>query len=389
MKIQNSSPLRVQFYVAFVSGSILAFQFATKWLYLKNEKSNYGDLKYILDCSREINLSRFFSHGECPEYMYGVTWLHFAHYTGLYKIPPSVLMIAILLIYSIFLGNSIRFSNTNIIFKIAILVIFLLFTPPVSLLFQRGNLDGLILEMVIFSAIFLCLQKYRASIILLLLTSLFKFYTYPLLIFILIWAALTKKITKIASISVMLLATYITFNDLLLIPRFPWDARNMFGAPIFLEYIDFAFFGPHTHANKFLAILLGLLAFIVILLSLRKLGISLAHPEFSIDSTNQRYFFVYLFLLGSFIPMYFVGLSIDYRLTFIIIPQVMYCLLCVDRYRYCVSNLILLALTSFLSFNTYLLQPVGDFALCILVGIHIDFVVTNRKKIMKEVFLRY
>lgn len=371
---------RLQSTIGLLCFGVFILEYLFGWFYLRGERVGFGDLKYILDCSRELNLKAYFTHGSCPEYMYGVTWLHFSQIFKIYAVPIPLIMFSIFAIYSIFTGYLTVFTKKSVAYSVLLLLIPMLFSPPVSLLFERGNLDGVIFEMVFASAILATRGMYKSSIILLIFTTLFKFYTFPLLAGELFILSTFKRVNKAFALVLVLFVGLIVFKDYSMVEHFPWDARNMFGAPIFMEYFYFVFFGPHTHANKSLAIVTGVIFAVLIIWILDKNGLKEFHPNIKhFDEAGKSYTSVYMFMLAVFIPMFFVGLSIDYRLIFILVPQIMYTFMTKSNLKFFGFNLLLLFLTTFLSYNTYLLQPIGDFAAIMIVAIQIHFLVINRK----------
>jgi hypothetical protein len=259
--------------------------------------------------------------------------------------------------------------------------ILIFLSPPIELILERANLDVLIFILVIASALLFANKRIVSSVFLLAICSLMKFYTLPLLILVSIFSASGIKRFKFLQLYLVPMLV-ICVVDIYRVPFFPWDARNMFGLPIYGEYLSFALQGPNSHSNRIFATSLGLIIFALITFSIIKLSkrFSIFPSEIYTEiSRNQLAIFFFSFTV--FLSCFLAGLNIDYRLIFLAIPALVFLGLNLSK-GLILSLCLFLFISMFTSYNTYLLQPIGDVFLMVVTCYFTIFVWKER-----EVFL--
>jgi hypothetical protein len=257
--------------LTFVFFAILIFEYSKGWLFLGKTKIDFGDLAYIVNCGQGLNIDKsFFSNNGCSAYMYG-------------SINLRIVEVLNLKDSSIIAGGFVFFFFTSLIFSVVNNHLFgkhillgtfgtlIFFSPPIELILERANLDALIFILVIASALLFANKKIVFSIFLLAICSLMKFYTLPLLILVSFISASSFKRFKFLQLYLAFILV-ICAVDIYRVPSFPWDARNMFGIPIYAEYLSFVLQGPNSHSNRIFATSLGLIIFALVMFSIIKLS---------------------------------------------------------------------------------------------------------------------
>ena len=342
---------------------IYAIQLKNGWIYL-GKQANFGDLLYVLEkisClpDEEQLLYSERTENPCTGYIYGSILLSVIKLFGITK--------SLLQIFGIFL----LFTNLYIILRSIYsgfnhrtnyLYFLILFSPPIVLLFQRGNIDALILLMVSISAFLINKSKYEIAIFVMIIASLFKFYPF-ILSFVLIIYYL-KGVKKYILFCGWILTGLLIFKDLNQLPFLPWDAANMFGNLIWGEYLIYLFKGSNSHSNVFLSSTLGVVIISAAWVYSKKLG--LLQIERSVYF-NSKFFNPFLIYVSIFLTCYFSGLSVDYRLIFLFLSVIYFNkIYTINRFGYIIYILALLV-AFFFSYNSGKFQPLGDFALIFLV----------------------
>lgn len=338
---------------------ILAFgyQLHVGWFYLGG-KNGFGDLGYVLERIPCISNDWASLYGPrtdeaCSGYIYGSSLLILLDMLGLSLtnlVPISYgLATSLILVYMwTFLKQNFNLAQHG-------LAIALLFSPPIILLIERMNVD-VIVFLCVYLAIFLPRKISKwASLLLVALSALFKFYTFPLLVIML------RKVQgklRIYLLPVVISTLVIILIDLGRINGLPWDARNMFGNAIWGEYLLYVLKGPQTHANFALSSLLGIAILLFVNTILRQIHIDIQLK--SAASDRDQKLFVYCLIL--YLTCYFSGLSVDYRLVFLLFAYLIF----ENMFSLNVIGLAIVRvgvlLIFYLSYNTEKLQPLGDIA---------------------------
>lgn len=289
----------------------------------KIHKYGFIDLKSVLQSAKcyKIIGDDVFSAGSsnCTGYIYGSNLLNFINAIDLSSHNGYLIGLIIMLLISVLLA--VLASNFQLKFSQPVWYIFaLLFSPGVWFLLERGNIDGWIFILLFIS---FCLLKNNQilSLLLIFISAIFKFYTLPVLIILLLVAK--SKFMRLIVFSFFVLATIIIIKDLKLIKSdFPFTIYTSFGSPAVGMYLRetallFQFnllkiSDLHTH-------FIGLLCFIVFTIIYSRLS-SKYTPNFAADNSiklNFDYRESLIFIFGSsFLSCYIFGMNYDYRLIF-------------------------------------------------------------------------
>jgi hypothetical protein len=364
------------------------WQLENTWIFLGRTEINFGDLGYVIKCGDSNNLqSDFFSHNNCPDYMYGSLILRIIEILGVTSniiYPLGIFFIASL--SAIFSYLSTSANNRLFSFIVGALI---MISPPIELIIQRGNLDSFMFISVFVSSTLIAKKRFGIALLLLSISSLFKFYTLPLLI----WSSLLfvhKSNKKMISQSYLFVISIICVIDILNINRFPSDAQNFFGAPIFGEYLTFIIYGSNSHGDPLLSTALGAILYLLASFLLFRLSKhKTIFPAISDISSNRTSLVIFVFNLLTFLSCYFAGLNIDYRLIFIAATTLSFLNL---KFQSSFNFKYLLAFALFVilytSYNTYVLQPIGDVFILFMISYFTIFFIIERAKIIDSIFVK-
>ncbi len=372
---------RVLFFLSYFSvifGTYI-FQLVNGWMYLGNQIIDFGDLKYVLDradCSMEIGRLVFengHSNPVCNDYIYGYPLLKFFNYLNIsgqdYVVSGIVFMIVFSLIASLFMTYSSKLSKK-------ILIFICLFSPPITLLIQRANIDTFIWLSIILSVFLLRRDLSYVAIMIIYLISSFKFYPSTLLLYFIFFLKSNWKRITLFPLFILVLAS-MTY-DLSKIAKLPWDAKNMFGNIIWGEYLVYAINGSNSHVNYALGTIMGIFFLALpILMILKNQRIS-NQLKFKAESDNLFWCKNLFYVNGIvFFSCYFMGLSVDYRLIYLAVP--IYCSieLCDLKPTLRVTIIVLLICSLYASYNVGVLQVFGDAAILLLTAVLFSIFIKN------------
>ena len=288
----------------------------------------FGDFswlsKWSTDCRLDLSLPNLFSvysqietSDTCPGFNYGmplIILLSIFHISW-----DSYILIALVFgllgVFGLgaFLGSSYTMNSWQ-----RILSVLAVFSPGAFLLFERGNLDLIIFLMVVMSAVLFRGNLFIPSLLVIVLVSLMKFYTAPL---VLLMAFMAKRPGQRAVAWTMTFGTFIWIAiDLSRGSTLPIQGSVQFGYPVLNHYFEWL--------GLFLAPLPSALGFVAPWLIWALLVVA----EKGLDGTNRLQLqtatkalsddYAFLFTGITFIAMFFVGLSYDYRLIFLALAGV-------------------------------------------------------------------
>jgi hypothetical protein len=356
------------FYYFVVVFGFYFYQFQREWLYLGHQVVNFGDLVWVLDradCS--LNIARLVYEDKqaeqiCNTYIYGYPLLKLFNLLNIHSEHAEVVGLLFMAIFSAI--SAIFVAKTSKI-SVKILILMGLFSPPIVLLIQRANIDVMILLIVIFSVFLINRDKYLFASFAAVLVSAFKFYPFFLAIY---YQLLIKELWgRILSGILIVLVCLSMIYDLSSISKIPWDARNMFGNVIWGEYFVYLKSGEGTHANYVFSSILGFILVLIPVLLIVRVGPIVNQFKFNAIHAGTKWlknlFFVNTII---FLSCYFIGLSVDYRLVYLLIPVA--CLLQLCLFAWHVKSVVVtsLVVSLFASYNFGNLQVAGDFAILLL-----------------------
>ena len=205
----------------------------------------------------------------------------------------------------------------------------LILCPGMLLLFERGNLDGIIflgLTIIIFG---LYGKRPSLSLLLLVVLSLIKFYTIILVFFLILLekSSMKKKVTKI-----FFSVSPVIFFALLIVDKIPYNWFLSFGSFMPLAYFDFTLkeFGFTPKIMEFLIaqievrIFLGaIISFLIFIFFYKYVTIYriLINETFEISSNSKIISSSDVYFIGVsivFVSCYFLSTNYDYRMVFLV-----------------------------------------------------------------------
>lgn len=331
-------------------------------LYLPNENLTFGDFKYVLSCGNfEV------SDINCNQYMYGRWLLVILSKALILHSYPTEVTLVIIAVSLLAVADLLVDLQNNIQRFLAVL---LLLSPSVALLIQRGNLD-IVIFFLCWYAIKLFFDGHpHVGLLIAVIASAAKIY--PIALFLILLSIFLFKNKSIAiRICWICFASIVIWSSLIDIQNIPWlpsDARNSFGLRILGEYMTYVFSGSGKQMSPLLGSLLGgifLGASIIFVKNISKMNVK------KTIMTNQI-----TYIWGTFlICIYISGISVDYRLIFLL-PVVAF----VGDLKVRESTLlsISLILTFYFSFPFEILQVLGDLALSIVISILLVMIANQR-----------
>jgi len=360
--LSASNWLKANFIIIFTI-PIVGWQLGNGWFYF-GTREGFGDILYVLERADCLPLSMETLYSErtnnvCTGYIYGSTLLRVLNFLGIGQSALIPIGYTLFAIVGFFYLKATK--NSKNIFQV-VLYLSLFFSPPMILLFERANLDSLILILVTIYATLVVRKHFLGAFFLAALASLFKFYTIPLL-FVAIFGA--KKFFRFPLIIMSLLVSIQVLLDIEKIPQLPWDAQNMFGNIVWGEYLLYLLKGSGTHANFFFSTILGL-GILSTIWCLLKRKLTVVEYWTYIGSRDQIFFLVYL---SMYLACFFIGLSVDYRLVFLLFAFIYFekTIKLKASIKFLTRSCILF--TFYSSYNLAFLQPLGDLAQMVFIAI--------------------
>jgi hypothetical protein len=297
----------------------------SQWIPLKVQNigggRNYTDLASVLNaaqCYERIGDSVYSTVDTCG-YQYGIFLLRFINLLNLDSINLELLGGVFFLIgFLILLGVAVYSASTG---YQALMIFIFAISPGPWLLFERGNLDLLILMFVSLAVLFINSRLSILGILFIALTALMKFYTLPLL---LVYVVVEKRLYLriIGGITVGIVTPFVIF-DISRAPSFPNPTFAAFGLPspgLWLNFFAWRFNvpvvldGPLQYLVGFLFLFVGFYLIYFSGLSKKFPHAYLSSPSGSVRSKNAFLFFSSLYLI-----CYLAGMNFDYRLVFLIL----------------------------------------------------------------------
>ena len=255
-------------------------------------------------------------------------------------------------------------SNLYSISKsISVVCIFVSISPPILLLIERSNFDWLVFICVFIAAFCFSENLKTLGFLLLLFSSLLKFYTFPLLILSLFFLKSRR------GLYLGFLLTLVAFSQIIIdilhirsISIGAWFAA--FGNSIWAKYLVKLDINLGTVSSTLLG--LALTFFLIVFL---KRVINFQVPVLGKPDQFSLMDFFALFATVTFIGCYFVGLNFDYRLIFLL-PSLWFFIKNPNNSdKKYVLTIYLIAFFS--SYNIKFLQPLGDLSINVLVAIQL------------------
>lgn len=383
--------------------ALLAFYIAnalTSWIGLKSSEirgpSNYIDqvaISGFSNCFKTYGYDIYKTHGNppgCSGYQYSVELLRILNFMRVPEINPNILGFFSLVITTLALSSvffMIR-KNGKKVFTIAFIACA---SPGIWLLLERGNYDEFVFILVILAAFSIGSRAEALGMLAIIIATLMKFYTFPVIIFMIIVSK--NKILKymLATISIP-----IFFYAIILISKvsqFPSTWNVSFGLKALgmqFELVIKHVINSEFQLSGILTNLLGIVAISFFYFFLRRFELrpSLRQTEFlSTDKAVNTY----NFCLVVFLSCYFAGMNYDYRLIFLAVivalsPVIYY----ENRFStiLVMSGLVALLCSCFLyglvGIPALLIQISGDISLAIFVAAQLLFIISKLQYELKQ-----
>ena len=375
MKVETLSNIkRYPFWAHFLSSfGIFLFLDITKWIPLRfwgaTSGEHFVDTQQILNSAGCVDSNLSFKMTElCSNYIYGISLIRSIHWFHISPLLTGLIGYLFLGILAAVLAEASYRSGTSKLIYLAVIL-----SPPVILLSERANFDILMLALVFMAALLSHQDRVGYSTVILAIASLIKFYTAPLML--LVSVSSKKRISRVsafslASIVLLQVADEIFGKKLSASPQTEnvYNNGSGFGFDIWSGYLP-RFRGLIQINEKFVGYVLS--SSIVLLLILATMwAIKKGKINTSLKTIhNPKAYRVFEFFLATHLSCYFAGVSIDYRLIFIVCGSLSYLSSLRPIENWCseksaVTGLLLVSL--WCTYPSDGLQFIGDLSLTLL-----------------------
>ena len=334
MKLEKLGPkwlLPILFPLAYVLNFLLAWP-VTYWSGIANPPTHpFWDYSFLAQWSIGCRLDLSFPNildvypqlealqasGSCGHFGYGMPLLMLLSLVDVNLENYFALALVTGLFLSLVLGLFLS-RVYNLTWKQQVLVFFVVFSPGTYLLFERGNFDQIIFLLVLGAAALFARSRFFASISLLTLATVTKFYTLPLLLFQLLLARTVAN--RILAGGFFALGTAWVLAEVNRGEFLPEQGSLQFGFPVLNHYFEWLGLSLAPLPNV-IAIVSPLLIWFSLVV-IQRLGATqrLARWESTVNALAGDYVFQFMGIL--FVGMFFVGLSYDYRLLFLAVAGI-------------------------------------------------------------------
>jgi hypothetical protein len=282
---------------------------------------DYGDLRIILraaDCYPDYGAQIYLETAGSCLYNYGQPLIWSIRALHLNESHTDILGIFLFLLTTTCFSVLMRMALGEMSGKQIIFTCLLFCSPPVMLLFERGNIDSLIFSFLCVAIIASHKKALHIQYIFVALASLYKFYTLPLLYFLLLQTKGYSKIKQLTLLVTTILISLMVFHDVRSVLNgfsIPNPMSSAYGSSKVgfaigrIFEIDVSKFGQLTIGLFLTAILL-----VFALLMIRKRDNTLSFvATLSVKQSTTVILFSQVFLVT-----WFTGMSYIYRLVLVI-----------------------------------------------------------------------
>lgn len=316
---------------------------------------------------------------ECGSYVYSVELLRFLN---IFKLPDlgseilgtSFLWLTVIVLCSIF------FLTKNLKKLDRAIGIAAFLSPGIWLLLERGNYDELIFILVFIASLLLATKYQEFALILLLITSLMKFYTLPISILAIFF--LRRKFSKVTFSIISALVTFYLITLMKQIEAFPSTWFISFGLDSLGLYVNLFLqevISSDIRLPQMVVSGIGLIFLVFTYACLYKCKHS-AELILNVEATKDSIQKLYLTMLGIFLSCFLAGMNYDYRLIYLaVLIALTPVIFAPSRFKNIVtySGSFALALSTF-SFGFsgipgLLVQLIGDISLYVYVSTQIIY----------------
>lgn len=237
----------------------------------------------------------------------------FVFLIDLLRIPASFAPIIIVLVSLLILHAAARLLGETMIFEKSVFVLIFI-SPPLWLGFERGNADLLICLLVLTAAYLISTNKGVLGIWVLVLSTLIKFYTFPLLLFVL-WKYKPKANKLLLTVGLFALS-FVIFTDIQA-QHLQQPGSFAFGSPIVTFWINALNSNLNLGLNEITPRVgqpIGVLLVLIISIFFLKAKHFSTQALALTASDLKKNSFTYLGVV--FVTCFLLGMSYDYRLIF-------------------------------------------------------------------------
>ena len=352
----------------------------TNWQLISNVKGQtlFGDLNLILSYSKcHNNESSALLVSQCESsFVYGQSLLTIMKFLDINHTFVNVIGYCFMIVTLICAIELFRLIKPFPSFKHEIVTILYLASPPVVLLFERGNLDSLIFILTTIS-VFLFLKKYSLlSQFLIFLATIIKFY--PILIAYINYRLSKNKVIKIGNLLLLIFSILFTITFLFTVNLqfIPNPTRVAFGSSLFGKSLNQLFGIDISRIWQLLiGVMLLILSYIFLSIVSKKYSL-LAEYKFklvSLSPTSKYILFVYS---SVYFFTFFLSMNFDYRLIFLL-P--IYCIILSMQFKYKMYFVLISISSVWFSFQIYKLEIIGDLFLFLFTFIYFFLVMPDYK----------
>ncbi len=309
---------------------------------------------FYASCYSQIGPAVFAEGATCARWTYGSGILRFLNFTGASQEHVNLIghfftySIIFTFIYYLYLARTIKLA------QIALFLGFM--SPPIWLIMERANFDTLIYLMVLVSAVLFIKNLETLSILILLLSATFKFYTLPLLV---IPFLLSKKFsTKLSSVLALFTGFGLILLDFSKMTGVILQAgNNHFGMKIIGNYLGKVGISLNNYYSYFIGSFLFLICIAFFFYTLQKREPTVLQMQLFPEPIKT----IFIFMSSTFLLCFVVGLNVDYRLIFYIASAPYLMIVLRSNLRYIVFGLFIIG--CWLCYPFGVLQTIGDLTL--------------------------
>ena len=245
-------------------------------------------------------------------YMYGISLMYIL--SAILTVTSSTTSIAVigLFITSLILGviASVYWTGTK---RSALFLVICLSSPGTWLLVERGNIDQIVLMLLFAASLLISKKKEFFGVLLIGISVLLKFYTFPLLLVVAL--IFSSKKLKAFTITLACILLPITAWNISLIHGFPSSWFVSFGAPIIPKFAEtVGIFLPSLVSHTIGVLMLGVLVLIITsvpAVQRFRIGEKILTQPKELEE-------VLTFIFGvTFVSCYLSGTNYDYRLIYL------------------------------------------------------------------------
>lgn len=365
--MHKTKNLRTLFLTSFFFVSISTLLYLTNWKILQywgiaggDRFIDLGSVLTSADCFANIGFKIYnYPIGHPCAYNYGsflMQTLNFFHLGSGSKAVIGIFFIfAICVIFSITALITGKKSLLDYVY-----LSLLLFSPPILLLMERGNLDSLILIIAFLISVLANSNKNTLAILLSFVGALYKFY--PLVLLPLLLLDVKKWRLRLFYAGLTILVAVQILYDFQRGPGFINTFWASFGAPIFGIYLTYVGVSLSYTGCVILGWLIFIIATIIVRFVIRRSG-SQNQTENEKENlfkhyTSENFFLIFISL---HIFCFLLGMNFDYRLTFLVIGSLflVYGSNLNNKEKRILKTVLFLILWLSYNQNVYI-QPIGD-----------------------------